>query len=220
MDGQQIEDLYFEKRINGPKPTRQIPLQPIKRALKKNALSDGKKHFVRTDTAKFISLCTQAFIENLARRACNVTLKERRHVITVEDVVNAAAESTEFDFLVDVLPPNLLLKAKQPRNAFSGDFVFPVKIAPSDVNAVHSVSGFSVRVDGAGETRTEIDPPAIKFQKCLLNTMLGDRPRGNAPLYPQAPPPQIFAANRNVHGEEDDGQLDPDDEIEFIPDEE
>ncbi|KAI8890245.1 histone-fold-containing protein [Backusella circina FSU 941] len=111
---QNIESTSTEPKTTTPsKPTEKtpgttmLPIARIKRVIKE----DKDVSLINAEATFCIAYATELFMEYLVTEAFTKAKKDKRKTVYYKDLANTVKEVEQFEFLEDVIPPTMTLKA-------------------------------------------------------------------------------------------------------------
>ncbi|KAG0347327.1 hypothetical protein BG004_007984 [Podila humilis] len=85
----------------------QLPVARVKRIIKE----DKDINMVSNDAVFLISMATELFLESFTAKAFNLAKMEKRKTIAYKDLATAVTQHDSLEFLQDVIPKTMTLKA-------------------------------------------------------------------------------------------------------------
>ncbi|KAG0037321.1 hypothetical protein BGZ82_002749 [Podila clonocystis] len=89
------------------KGVTQLPVARVKRIIKE----DKDISMVSNDAVFLISMATELFLESFTTKAFNLAKMEKRKTIAYKDLATAVTQHDSLEFLQDVIPKTMTLKA-------------------------------------------------------------------------------------------------------------
>ncbi|KAF9322257.1 hypothetical protein BG003_003268 [Podila horticola] len=89
------------------KGVTQLPVARVKRIIKE----DKDIAMVSNDAVFLISMATELFLESFTTKAFNLAKMEKRKTIAYKDLATAVSQHDSLEFLQDVIPKTMTLKA-------------------------------------------------------------------------------------------------------------
>ncbi|KAF9387432.1 hypothetical protein CPC16_007040 [Podila verticillata] len=89
------------------KGVTQLPVARVKRIIKE----DKDITMVSNDAVFLISMATELFLESFTTKAFNLAKMEKRKTIAYKDLATAVSQHDSLEFLQDVIPKTMTLKA-------------------------------------------------------------------------------------------------------------